>query len=90
MFATSTRILRTLLEYDINISVQDPWVNSKSLENEYGIKTSNKIPNKLYDGIIIAVPHNEYFDLDLNPLKKSKCVVYDVKGILDDKSTISL
>ena len=74
----------------MNVTVQDSWVNSKEVFNEFKIKTVKKIPNERYDGIVIAVGHDNYLDLDISLLKKTRCVVYDVKGILPKYSDISL
>jgi UDP-N-acetyl-D-galactosamine dehydrogenase len=35
-----------------------------------------------YDAVILAVSHREYKDLAVQGLCKSRCVVFDVKGLL--------
>ena len=41
-----------------------------------------EIEKKYYDGIIIAVNHDEFKQIDYNSLKKNNTVIYDVKGVL--------
>lgn len=76
-------ILRTLKEYDTNITIYDPWAEPAEVKHEYGwnsIKELNGTTN--CDAIILAVSHNEFRELDLSQLCKEKAVIYDVKGVL--------
>lgn len=44
----------------------------------------NKLPNKRYDIIVLAVGHDEFKTIDYKKLKKNDdSVVYDVKGVLE-------
>jgi UDP-N-acetyl-D-galactosamine dehydrogenase len=38
-----------------------------------------------YDAVVLGVAHNEFQALDLASLKKEKAIVYDVKGILNER-----
>ena len=67
-------IINELKSYDINIDVVDPWANSFEVEQEYNISTFKEIPNKKYDGIVLAVAHNDFYDIEL--------LNYGVKGVL--------
>jgi len=53
------------------------------VKNEYGIKCNSEIPNEKFDAIILGVAHKEFLDLKLDELKKTRAIVYDVKGILE-------
>ena len=75
-------IINELKSYDINIDVVDPWANSFEVEQEYNISTFKEIPNKKYDGIVLAVAHNDFYDIELLNYGKPKNVIYDVKGVL--------
>jgi UDP-N-acetyl-D-galactosamine dehydrogenase len=78
-------ILNTFDEYNLNTYVYDPWADPKEVLQEYDILVSNKVPNKKFEAIILAVAHNEFKTLDIESLKKSKkTIVYDIKGILDN------
>lgn len=74
-------ILNALKEYDINITVYDPWANPEEVEHEYGWKCVTQLPeHKKYKAILLAVAHNLFLELDLNLLTESDSVIYDVKG----------
>ena len=53
---------------------------------EFGFNSTQKIPNLTFDSIVLAVAHQEFLNLNLNEFKHKNTVVYDVKGILGDKS----
>ncbi len=76
-------IYKTLKEYDINISVYDPWTTPTIVKREYGIEVTNKMPSKKYDTVILAVAHKEFNDIDINKLVKDIHIIFDVKGILN-------
>lgn len=76
-------IYRTLSEYNLKITVYDPWANPAIVEREYGIHVVNEVPTNKFDALIAAVAHKEFQGLDIRNLLKDKHVVFDVKGTLD-------
>ena len=76
-------IYKALKEYNVNITVYDPWANPEVVKHEYGIEVVNELPADKVDTAILAVAHNELKSLDVASLVKSKHVVFDVKGILN-------
>ena len=76
-------IYNTLKEYNLDITVYDPWANSQIVEREYGIQVTNKLPNTKFDALIAAVAHAEFSDLNVEELLKEKHVIYDVKCMLN-------
>ncbi len=76
-------IYRTLSEYNLRITVYDPWANPAIVEREYGISVVNEVPANKFDALIAAVAHKEFQGLDIRNLLKDKHVVFDVKGTLD-------
>lgn len=76
-------IYKTLKEYNLNITVYDPWTKPVFIENEYGIEVVNELPQEKYDTIILAVCHSVFKDLDIDSMRKEKSVLYDVKGMMD-------
>lgn len=76
-------VILSLKDYSVDITTYDPWANPSEVKHEYQIETTQTLPNDTYDAIILGVSHNEFLNLDLNTLKNDKCVVFDVKGILD-------
>ena len=74
-------IYNELRNFDINVEVYDPWANVQEVKHEYGIEITNKLPIGQFDGVILAVAHKEFLQLDVKSLVKQG-VIYDVKGIL--------
>lgn len=75
-------IIKALSEYNINVTIYDPWANPTEVHHEYGVKTLNVIPSEKFDSIILAVAHNEFKRLDIENLKRDNTIIYDVKGLL--------
>ena len=75
-------IYKALKQYNLNITVYDPWANPAIVEREYGIQVVNELPTERFDAAIMAVAHNEFKSLDVMELVKEKSVVFDVKGML--------
>ncbi|MDR1877904.1 MAG: nucleotide sugar dehydrogenase [Flavobacteriaceae bacterium] len=75
-------IIRQLQEYGINVSVYDPLALPEVVEQEYGIKNSDQKPDKTFDGIILAVSHDDFKRFDIKKYIKENSVVYDCKSFL--------
>jgi UDP-N-acetyl-D-glucosamine/UDP-N-acetyl-D-galactosamine dehydrogenase len=78
-------VIRALEDYNVKITIFDPCANPDEVWKEYQIKTTNKQPESQFDGIVLAVAHQEFLSLNLNSLRKQKSVLYDVKGVLKEK-----
>ncbi len=76
-------IYRSLQEYNVNITVYDPWANPDIAKREYGVTIINKLPSQKFDALIMAVAHKEFIGIDINSLCNNKNVIFDVKGILE-------
>ncbi len=77
-------VISALKDYGIKVEIYDPWANPAEVNHEYKLSTSNVLPDNKYDAIVLGVSHKEFLNLDLTPLKKSKSIVYDVKGVLQN------
>ena len=76
-------IYNSIKEYNLNISVYDPWANPDIVMREYGIKITNVLPENKFDALIAAVAHKKFEELDIKSLLKTNHVIYDVKCTLD-------
>ena len=76
-------IYRSLKEYNVNITIYDPWANPNIAKREYGVDIINDLPNNQFDSIIMAVAHKEFLNDNIESLCKEKRIIFDVKGILD-------
>jgi len=78
-------IYHELLEYDIDVEVYDPWAKPEEVQHEYDIKTINEYPEGHgYNAIILAVAHNEFMVINFKQLKEQGCIIYDVKGMVQE------
>jgi UDP-N-acetyl-D-galactosamine dehydrogenase len=83
-------IVSELKEYNINVDIMDPWCSCTEAEHEYQIKLIGAPEEGYYDGIILAVSHDEFKVLGAEKIKgfgKKNHVIYDLKYILDKEST---
>lgn len=76
-------IVTTLKEYNLDITIYDPWVNSESAMYEYGVEVVTELPADCFDAVILAVSHDAFKSLDVKSLLNEKHVMYDVKGFWD-------
>ncbi|MGL5058025.1 MAG: UDP binding domain-containing protein, partial [Fusobacteriaceae bacterium] len=85
-------VIRELKEYGIEVLVHDPIADKKEAMLEYGIDLVELENLPLVDGVIMAVKHDEYMNIDINTLKnfydkENGCspVLFDLKGIFNKK-----
>ncbi|EKS08108.1 Vi polysaccharide biosynthesis UDP-N-acetylglucosamine C-6 dehydrogenase TviB [Leptospira santarosai] len=77
-------IVNELNDYNINVDVIDPWVDIQEAEKEYGIKIIESPNIDSYDGIILAVAHQEFKEMDIkmiHSLLKENGIIYDLKHV---------
>ena len=75
-------VYNELKEFGLKVDAYDYQADPKEIKEEYGIHLIDDISEK-YDGILLAVSHSKFLELDIRSLKKdSKSVVYDLKGFL--------
>ena len=75
-------IYNALKEYNLNITVYDPWACPDIARREYGVEIVNELPLCKFDAAIAAVAHSDFEGMDLLSLLKDKHVIYDVKCTL--------
>jgi len=79
-------IIDQLKDFGTAVDIYDPWADAEEVQHEYGLNIMTK-PEQLtgrYAGIMLAVGHNEFKDVDLAALKAEGAVVYDVKSLRND------
>lgn len=76
-------IYKALKEFNVNITVFDPWANPEIAKQEYGIDITNELVQDKYDAAILAVAHKKFENFDVQFLLKDKHVIFDVKAFLD-------
>ena len=78
-------LIAELREYDAQIDVYDPWADAAAAVEEYGITPVATPEHGTYDGILMAVAHNEFRTISLSDLRafgKDEHVLYDLKNVL--------
>jgi UDP-N-acetyl-D-galactosamine dehydrogenase len=74
-------IYKELRNFDIQVDIFDPWVNPDEVMGEYGINVTNVLPKATYAGVILAVAHTSFLQLNIRNIV-GQGIIYDVKGIL--------
>lgn len=83
-------IVHGLQEYNIEVDVYDPWVNNASAQREYDITPINEPTVNHYDGIILAVAHQQFIQMGIDNIRtlgKDDHVLYDLKYIFNKEDT---
>ena len=82
-------VYNDLVKNNIDIDVYDPCALKRDVSGKYDIKLIdyNEIQDKYYDCILVAVGHEQFLRLDLEKfVKNKKSLIYDLKGIYDNKN----
>ena len=75
-------VYNELKEFGVNVTVHDPYADTHEVNEEYGIEITSDISDK-YDGILLAVSHDEYKTLNLENFKNPNAIVFDIKSMWD-------
>lgn len=76
-------IVKELSEYNIFVDVYDPQVDKVEAEQEYGVNPIDKPVPNVYDGIVLAVAHKEFYSMaaEVHRWGKPVHVLYDLKYV---------
>ena len=76
-----------MIDFGIDVTVYDPWIDLEDVSSEHGITVLNN-QNDLkstYSAIILAVGHTVFQNLNISKLRSENSIVYDIKGFLPDE-----
>ncbi|MBU1228562.1 MAG: nucleotide sugar dehydrogenase [Proteobacteria bacterium] len=78
-------VVAELADYGIRVLVHDPMADGDEARHEYGLELSGLDELRALDAVILAVPHAQYQDLDLDGLRgwyrdQASPLLLDVKG----------
>tara|TARA_B100000963_G_scaffold213021_1_gene185661 strand:- start:19027 stop:20298 length:1272 start_codon:yes stop_codon:yes gene_type:complete len=76
-------IISYLKNHGILVEVYDPYASIKKVKKEFQIELIGSLNNKVYDGIILAVAHDKFKDVDIKQIKNKHSVVFDIKAFLN-------
>jgi UDP-N-acetyl-D-glucosamine/UDP-N-acetyl-D-galactosamine dehydrogenase len=83
-------IIAELKDYLCTVDVYDPWVNKVEAEEEYGITPIEKPEQGIYDGIMIAVAHQQFKKMGVEAIRalgKLDHLLYDLKYLYSTELT---
>lgn len=93
----NTRIIdiySELLDYNCQVDIYDPWINSEDALLEHNVQILTELPEKKYDAIILAVAHQQFKEMGIETIRsfgKTKNILYDLKYIFRaDQSDLRL
>jgi UDP-N-acetyl-D-galactosamine dehydrogenase len=75
-------IVRELENFDAQVDVYDPWVDSAAAAREYGISLTGKPKKGNYDAVVIAVGHAIFKEMGVRKIRalgKKTNLLFDVK-----------
>lgn len=75
-------IVHELQAYNIEIDVHDPWIDANEAKREYSITPIAQLITHQYDGIILAVAHEQFVAMGIESIRalgKDNHVLYDLK-----------
>jgi len=78
-------IANELSSYGAQVDVHDPWVDVAEAKQEYGLDLVSAPGKGAYDGVIVAVAHDEFKALGADGIRdfcKDNSVLYDIKYVL--------
>jgi len=77
-------IYNELCEFGLNVDVYDPWASPEEVKHEYNVDIITELDkNKKYQGILLAVAHDEFKSIDFEAYYKVGAVVFDAKAVID-------
>jgi len=83
-----------LREFGVLVDVYDPWADPEMAMREYSVELIERPENDTYDGVLLAVAHNEFREMGakkIRSLGRSPHVLYDLKNLFEaDESDLRL
>ena len=82
------KLINCFKRHRVKVTVVDPIVDKNDVMDCFQINIQRVIPNKKYDGVVGAVAHNLFKELDIHDLdllKKENTIFVDIKGIFPDE-----
>lgn len=77
-------VVTELEEYGIEVDVHEPWANAEEAHAEFGIDIVASPEPGAYDGIVVAVSHNEFREMGPDAMRNfgaEQHVLYDLKNV---------
>ncbi len=87
-------IIDLLKKHECSIDVCDPWIDAYEENQDFNFVKVSSLKNSEYDGIILAVSHDDFINLGSNKIRKlgkPKNIFFDLKSTFSkDESDLRL
>lgn len=77
-------VINELKEFGVVVVVHDLWADKAEAKHEYGLDLVDEPETGAYDGVILAVPHNDFVKMDRNRIGsfcREEHVFFDLKSV---------
>lgn len=78
-------VIKELCDFGVDVDVFDPWIDPQEAQHEYGLSLVSSPPLGEYDGVILAVAHDQFRQMTPEQLRaygRKDHVLYDLKYVL--------
>jgi len=72
-------VIRSLKEYETNVTVYDPWANPEEVKQEYGLDILTEMPEGQFDAVVVAVRHREFEKMNYTDWVENGIIFYKLK-----------
>ncbi len=79
-------IVSELEEHGVKVDVHDPWVDAGAAEHEYGLELVTEPQAEAYDGIVLAVAHDNFRKAGAAAIRRygrNNHVLFDLKHVFE-------
>jgi UDP-N-acetyl-D-galactosamine dehydrogenase len=83
-------VIDELKQCNCDLDLYDPWASSKEIQSLYGIMPITNLVANSYDGIVLAVAHNQFKDMGsqfISTLGKKPHILYDLKYLFSKEES---
>jgi len=78
-------VIKEMQSFGCKVDVHDPWADAAEAHHEYGISLVAKPEQGSYDGIVVAVAHEQFVKLGTKGIRSfgsPNVVIFDIKHVL--------
>jgi UDP-N-acetyl-D-glucosamine/UDP-N-acetyl-D-galactosamine dehydrogenase len=82
-------VIEELKSFGCYVTVYDSWASKDEVKKEYNldlVNDSKDLRLNDFDCIVLSVAHESFKNIIIKSSIKENCVIYDIKGFLDNKS----
>ena len=85
-------VIKKLREFNCNLDLYDPWADRNEIKQIYDIYPNSYLSKNTYDGILIAIGHEKFKNMDIRAIKslcKKNYIIYDLKYTFSKNQLVS-